>query len=105
MLYLVLATTAYLHGAAQDASAAYSALETDLDLRWPLFVSGPGAGETFWQDITEAVAGEIPDWLYGVLMLNGGGCFEWPGSGRKLTNLGDAQGKVEVITFKNRSVE
>eukprot|EP00933_Yihiella_yeosuensis_P067233 TRINITY_DN7197_c0_g1_i1.p1 TRINITY_DN7197_c0_g1~~TRINITY_DN7197_c0_g1_i1.p1 ORF type:complete len:594 (+),score=85.17 TRINITY_DN7197_c0_g1_i1:48-1829(+) len=77
----------------------------DPDLGFGSLLSGPGAGEIIRQDVTEQVIGKIPTWLDGILIHNGGGRFEWPESGRKLTNAGDGYGKLEVFTFKNGSLE
>lgn len=87
---------------AYSAGAAVTAA-TDPDLGFNLLLSGPGAGEVLRQRLE--VDGEIPAWLDGLLLQNGGGRFEWPESGRQLTNAGDGYAKLDVLTFRNGTVE
>lgn len=84
-------------------ASALSAFAYDSDLGFHLLLSGPGAGEVARQPID--VEGVIPQWLDGIFLQNGGGRFMWPGSGRELTNAGDAYAKLEVLTLHNGSVE
>ena len=73
------------------------------DLGFDLLMSGVGGEEVFRQSLT--VEGNIPRWLNGKLIQNGGGRFEWPTTQRNLTNAGDGYAKLDVFTFTNGSVE
>jgi carotenoid cleavage dioxygenase-like enzyme len=77
----------------------------DPDLGFSLLFSGVGDGEVIREDITDKVIGNVPNWLDGVFIQNGGGRFEWPGTGRKLTSPADAYAKLEIISFLDGRVE
>ena len=85
------------------SARALTAPSSDPDLGFDLLMSGVGGGEIIRQ--TLKVEGEIPSWLEGTLVQNGGGRFEWPSKLRRnLTNAGDGYAKLDVFQFSNGSV-